>query len=132
MAGISYYIASTQFKALSRSNARNALSIRVNKGDFVRQRFHVPGVNGNIIVRGGRTGQRIICRMRYIDTLANVLTAVETDRLAWEDTAVTIQDDKSTSYTLCNMEAFERVNDPVAIQGAKVMLDMQATFTRDS
>jgi hypothetical protein len=129
---LTFALGSSTFSDLSRSNLRNALYIRVANGTFQRQRFHLPGVNGNFIIRGGRVGQRIVAAFRYVDTLANVLSAAETDRAAWEDAAVTITDDKSTAYTLCNLESFDRITDPRAIQDSKVFMDCVAIFARDS
>ncbi|MCX7935134.1 MAG: hypothetical protein N3A66_07745 [Planctomycetota bacterium] len=128
-----FSIGDVDFEALSRANSRCALYLRVDGAEYQRIRFHVPGVDGNYVIRGGRTGQRIVAVMRYIGTLNTVLSNMASDRAAWENTAVMIVDSNGDYYTNCNLVSLSRISDPKAIDASgNVMVDVQAIFTRDS
>jgi hypothetical protein len=59
--------------------------------EFQLFRHHIPGVDGNIIVLGGRTGQQIVCGVRYHGAdVASTVAAALTDFDSMVNVDVTI------------------------------------------
>ena len=132
--GMSFSIGGTTFADHSITSGRKALDISVSAEGYDIKRFHVPGTDGNLIIRNGRVGQQITCVVRYIgDTIAAAIDLYKTDKEAWDNAAVTIIDDAGDSYTICNLTSFNK-SSPTRATGrsvGQVYIDAIATFTRD-
>lgn len=133
MAGATFTIGGTGFESLGMGAGRYALSCEVASPAYQLIRFHIPGTDGNLIVRGGRIDQPIICHMRYIDTYSDAVGMFNTDAAAWANTAVTIVDEAGDSYTRCNLVTMKRTTKIKAVGSGvgKVFFDAMATFNRD-
>ncbi|MFQ5409534.1 MAG: hypothetical protein ACE5FI_14080 [Anaerolineales bacterium] len=129
-----FTVGSSTFSALDTTNGRKALAILVDAADLDLKRFHVPGVDGNFVVRGGIKGRRILARVRYIGSnVGAALALYVADRTSWEATSVSITDDGGTSYTTCNVASM-RVTSPPRPTGrasGQAYLDVEAIFTVD-
>lgn len=132
--GLSFSIGGTAFAALSSTGARSAMEYAPESPQQGIARFHVPGSDGNYIVREGRAGVKIRLRFRYIGTLSAVFSALASDRDAWANVAVTIAG-PDTTYQRCQLEpgSMRIVRAPVAKgDGTNVSMDVEAVFTSDA
>ena len=135
MAGSTFTIGGVPFAALSFSDGRFALHSRIDAPVAHLIRFHVTGTDGNLIVRDGRTGKKMVFVMRYIGTLQNCLDRYKADREAWYNTAVSITDDQGSIYARCNLNHMTRTTDPRGISRPSfanfAFFDAMATFDWD-
>lgn len=136
MAGISITIGGVAFGAISTSATRSALDCKVNSAQYQIMRFHIPGVNGNYLVRGGRTGRVIACALRYRGTVSGVGTNYKLDMAAWENAAVTLTDQFGDSYTRCQLQPngmrIYRGPRATGLSAGQVIMDVIAVFDVDS
>lgn len=127
-----FFIDGTPFEALDGTAGRKALACRVDAAHYRLRRFHAPGVDGNFIIRQGRDGSTIMCRMRYNGTEDAAKTLFETDRQAWRNAAVSIIDDIGTDYASCNLINMTIIRDPRGrSNGPLQFFDAIALFTWD-
>lgn len=132
--GLQFNIGGQTFDVLRSAAGNYALACDVDSPQQDIKRFHVPGADGNYIVRGGRAGVRITCRLRYVNTLANVWTAFAGHKAAWANAAVDIVTPEAT-YTRCSLEpgGMKIVREPQAKgDGTNVFMDCVATFVSDA
>lgn len=123
----------------STNAARIALACAVDSPVYQLIRFHVPGTDGNLIVRGGRTGQAIRVRVRYIGALSgttgNAETLFASDQSDWANAAVTIVDHNGVTHDNCNLlpGSFRRtsVPKPTGRTSGQGWFDCEAEFTID-
>ena len=133
--GITFVIvdsaATKTFAALADTAGRKALSIRKASPEYAIDRFHVPGVDGNYLMRKGKTGQTVICRMRYIGAgIAAADALYDADRLLWANETVTVD-----GISRCSLQpgGMSKITDPRPVgDGSLVWYDVQAIFTVDS
>lgn len=129
-----FTIGTSDFVELGTSNGRKALTIVVDAAEPDIKRFHVPGVDGNFVVRGGIKGRRIMARMRYVGSSAAAAVALYVaDRTSWESASVSITDDAGLSYDTCNLASM-RVTSPPRPTGrssGQAYLDAEAIFIVD-
>lgn len=134
MAGATFSIGGVNFNALDNSQGRKALSCEVSAPAYQLIRFHIPGTDGNLIVRGGKTDRPIICHMRYIDEYPDAVSTFNTDAENWANAALTIVDEAGTSYTRCNLLTMKRTTKIQALGSGGhnyVFFDAMATFNQD-
>lgn len=131
--GATFSIGGVSFAAMGTTDGRKALFCQIGARTYQLIRFHVPGPNGNLIVRGGATGRSIQCKMRYIGTYPGIWSTVKSDQEAWENTAVTIVDEAGASYTNCNLMSMSPVQSARSMGrgDGKGFVDVIATFTQD-
>ena len=133
---ISFTIGGTTFAALTAPTSANryALACEPESGQFETIRYHPKGVTGNYLVRCGEAGRRIVCKLRYLDTVANVESNFKSDFQAWENAAVSIAY-SGVTYQRCTLEpgGMKKIRNPVATgRGSSyVFMDAQATFICD-
>ena len=131
---LSFTIGGVSYATHSIASGRKALDIAVSAPNYDVRRFHPPGVDGNLIIRMGRTGQKITATVRYIgDSLSAARALYRSDREAFANTAVTIVDDEGQTITNCNMMTCERASPPKATGRAvgQTFFDATMVFTRD-
>ncbi len=129
-----FTIAGKTFGALTSSNGAYALSAIVESGRYDIIRYHVKGVDGSYLTRGGLIGYTLRLRMRYISTTPYADLAA--DQSAWENTAVTIAEPGGHTYTRCSLNpgAMRVIRDATAMGRGianQQFLDAEATFTCD-
>jgi len=131
--GMSFEIGSVNYLENALGVARVALDINSEAPVYDNKRFHVPNVDGNFIIRNGRTGQKIIAIVRYQGTLAQVRQYFKADRDAFATASVTIVDDSNESYTYCNLVSAKQLSIVKATGrvSGQVFLDVSYVFTRD-
>jgi len=136
---LTFKIASTDFAALAMNAGRYALSVDVGPPRYDVRRYHLKGVDGAYLTRGGRIGRRIKLTARYLKggatALADLLADAETDRAAWANTAVTLQIPSSgASFARCQLEAVRTLRPPTAAGrgNPSVFMDLEFTFMCDS
>lgn len=135
MAGLTHSIGGVNFDELSHAADRYSLGCFSFSRLIDIKRFHAPGSNGNFVMHCGRTGGKIIARLRYLDTLGNVLAAYQSDHKAWEDTPVTIVTSDNESITRCLLSAggMSPKGEPTAFGRSNfVVMDAVAAFDIDS
>ena len=130
-----FSIAGTAYTALNSAIGRKALFIRVAAPLENLKRFHVPGVDGNYVVRGGQAGGNIMCAIRYINAKVTALANYRTDRETFARQSNTIIDDEGRTYTFCNLigMAIETEPNVLGIEGVAdaVWFDVTAAFIVD-
>lgn len=132
-----FSVGSTEFNPISTESGRYGLNISVAGAKMKKDRFHVPGTNGNYIIRHGRIGRLIHLHLAYVGLYSQVLGWIQEDRNAWETAAQTIQDDKGTQFEGCNLESFNRLGPPKGFFNPEgsgsvyVILEMEAIFEQD-
>jgi len=135
---ISATLGSQSFGAPSSSGtARQLLGEKVNGAVYDKRRFHVPGVDGNYIVRCGRKSQLLVYRLRYFGSVANVADYMATDYNKWATESITIEDSGGNSHNGCNLtdDGFKVIGEmrPAGRATAtNVYVDVEATFTVDA
>ena len=132
--GMTFSIGSTEFVDNSISNGRQAIDISFQAAGYDTRRFHVPGTNGNIILRAGRVGQIITCAMRYIGaSLVATRAMYRNDIGDFVNVAIVITDDQGNTHSNCNLTSMVVVSPPRATGRAtgQSFMDAVATFTRD-
>ena len=129
---ITFTIGGTSYTALNSSTGRKAVFIRVAAPVYDIKRFHIPGVDGNLIIRGGISGGNIICMMRYVDALATALLNYRTDRELFAKQENTIVDDEGRTNNRCNLIAMSRETEPDVIDAtSNIWFDVTAVFIVD-
>lgn len=129
---ITFTIGGTTYAALNRTVGRKAVFIRVAAPVHDIKRFHVPGVDGNLIIRGGISGGNIICMMRYVNTLATALANYRTDRELFAGQENTIVDDGGRTHNRCNLIAMSRETEPDVLDAtSNIWFDVTAVFIVD-
>jgi len=129
---ITFTIGGQAYAALDSAVGRKAFLIRVSAPVYDIKRFHVPGIDGNYIVRGGISGGNILCIVRYVDALATALANLRTDRELFASQSNTIIDDEGRAHTLCNLTGMTRETEPEPIDAtANIWFDATAVFTID-
>jgi len=129
-----FSIGSVSFLAIDGAAAgRYALALRVDAEVDDNRRFHVPGVNGNYIIRAGRVNQKVMASVRYQGPKTSVYDHMKADGDAWAVTAVTVTDPDGNAYTGCNLESFSRSSDPrgTGRTAGHMFFDAIAIFKRD-
>jgi len=132
--GLQFTIGGTTFSALASAAGNYALACDVDSPQQEIKRFHVPGGDGNYIVRGGRAGVRISVKMRYVGPLATVYSTFAANKSAWANSPVTVATAEA-SYTRCSLEpgGMKIVAEPQAKgDGTNVFMDAAATFVSDA
>ena len=132
--GLSFTLGGQTFGALGSTAGRFALAIDVDSPQQDIKRIHVPGTDGNYILRGGRAGVCVTARLRYVGSLANVYTNFAADKAAWANTAVTVT---APGHTLsrCQLEpgSMKIIKEPAAKgDGTNVFMDCEAVFVSDA
>jgi len=135
MAGITFSLGSSDFGALDgTTNGRFALDIEVDRAEQWIRRHHIPGVDGNIVIRGGQQGRDIKARVRYRgESVTACLTLYEDDRQAWQNEAIAIMDDNGTTYDTCNLVRIIKLS-PLRATGRadnQTQFDIEYTFIQD-
>jgi len=132
--GLTFSIGGVSFNALSSGTGRFALAIDVDSPQQQINRFHVPGGDGNYIVRGGREGVKVTARMRYVGTLATTYSNFASDKAAWANTAVQIVSPEGT-LTRCSLEpgSMRIIREPAPKgDGSNAYMDVEAAFVSDA
>jgi hypothetical protein len=108
--GISFTVATgspTSVTVIFEQNANTAgpkaLDIVVSDPVYDIKRFHVPGANGNCIIRCGQEDRRIVITCRFIGTLANIKEDSEYYKALWAQNSVTITDDAGETFAGMNL-----------------------------
>lgn len=129
--GMTFTIGSVSYEQLSTTDGRKAKEF--DPGNLIYQIFrtHPPGTNGNLVIRGGRIGGKISCRMRYCGPTTTIYGQWETDRTSWENTAVEIIGPGGTTYSRCQLESASIVQMPRGKGSNKAYMEVQATFSVD-
>lgn len=129
MGGSTCNLGGVAFTALNSKNAgRYCLECYAEDFSYAKRRFHPPGVTGNFMVRGGRNGGKIVARVRYVDTYANVVANYNSDKNAWNNTAITVTDEAGAQYLLCNLEHGRRLGRPQSMGRGGGICCMDAEF----
>ncbi len=89
--------------ANSNDIGKHLLNIIVGDPQQDIKRFHVPGTDGNAILRCGQVNQSIDLVLRYIHTLENIKILKDADLLEWSQNAVSITDDAGQTWTRMNL-----------------------------
>ena len=127
-----FSVGSTAFAALKPSPAgRYALWWKPDSPKYDIKRFHPFGVNGNIIIRGGRMAQIFDLTFRYIGTEAAVTGYFETDSEAWSIAQQILTAPDGGTFARCNLNSMAPTTPPKGIGGGLMMQDYSAIFTRD-
>ena len=136
MSGLTCTIGGVSFGALNTNAGRKCLRCYVHAMEYDTKRFHAPGTAGNFLVRGNRKGGKLVAALCYIDSLSSVHNAYQSDRGAWENTAIAITDSTGTVFTRCNLDngGMSIVKMPYSIgRGSNlVRMDVIASFSIDS
>lgn len=98
------------YSTLSATPGRKFLDIGIGELEQNDKRFHVPGVDGNYIIRGGRSGGLIECDFMYIGDLVpasinNLMTMFDADITAYSNRPLQVD-----IYTNCNLLSFRKVD----------------------
>ena len=134
MGGATCTLGGVAFNALAGATAgRYCLECFPENFEYVKRRFHAPGVTGNFIVRGGRNGGRIVARVRYIGAFANVGANYIADKNAWNNTAVTVIDQWGGTYLTCNLSHGRPASRPMSMGrgGGLCVMDAEFIFNYD-
>ena len=134
--GLSFTIGGASFAALAMTAGRKALDMQADSPEYEIIRYHVKGVTGSYLTRGGRIGTPIKARMRYIGASVAAATALfNTDVVAWQNTAVSITAHDGVLYTRCQLDpgSMRQLSIKASGRGAAVavFLDAEASFTSD-
>jgi hypothetical protein len=133
--GLSFTIGGATFNALGSGTGSFALAFDADSPQQEIKRFHVPGGDGNYILRGGRAGVRITARFRYVDTVDNVYAAFESNKSAWANVAVEITGPGGADYQRCSLQpgSMRIIRQPQAKgDAANVWMDCEARFISDA
>ena len=136
MSGLTCTLGGVSFGALNTSPGRKCIRCYVQALEYDTKRFHVPGTTGNFIVRGSRMGGKILAELAYIDVLGSVHSAFQSDRAAWENTAISITDSTGAVFTRCNLDngGLRLIRMPYSLGRGSgwVRMDAAASYTVDS
>ena len=129
-----FTIGSNTFGALSSANGAYALSAIVESGIYDIVRYHVKGVDGSYLTRGGLIGYMLRVRIRYVSTTP--YADMSGDQSAWENTAVSISEPGGHTYTRCTLEpsSMRPLRDAQAMGrgvAGQQFLDVEAVFRCD-
>jgi hypothetical protein len=133
--GLSFTIGGKTFGALSSSNGAYALSEVTASGIYDIIRYHVKGIDGSYLTRGGLKGYKVMVRMRYISTTP--YADMTTDQGNWENAAVSIVAQNGHTYSRCTLDpgAMRVIRQATAMgrgSAGQQFLDVEATFTSDA
>jgi len=130
---LTFTILGQTFNALGNGTGRFALAIDPDSPTQDIRRFHVPGGDGNYIVREGRAGVPVTARMRYVDSLANVYSAFAADKAAWANTSGEISGGGSTLLR-CSLVpgSMKIIRESQAKGDGNVFMDAEARFISDA
>jgi len=132
LGAVIFRIDATDYFPLDTTVGRKALFIRIGAPVYDIKRFHVPGVDGNFIIRAGISGGNIICMMRYVNLLAMALNDYQADRELFAKQANDIIDDAGQLHPSCNLVGMSRETDPQVIDAtANIWFDVTAVFIVD-
>lgn len=134
--GMTVIIGSDTYGPIVMAEGKYAMNIKVSAPRMKKDRFHVPGVNGNYIIRHGMTGRTISVYLAFVGTYANVGTAIAAARDTWGNAAVSITDDVGTVYAGCNLEGFNRISGPTGFKSPNdsetwIIIECEAIFEQD-
>lgn len=129
-----FTISGKTFGALASANGAYALAAIVESGRYDIVRYHVKGVDGSYLTRGGLIGYTLRLRMRYISTTP--YADLSSDQNAWENTAVTIAEPGGHSYSRCTLKpgGMRVIRDATAMGrgvAGQQFLDAEAIFICD-
>jgi hypothetical protein len=129
-----FTVGAKTFASLSSANGAYALSAVVESGLYDIIRYHVKGVNGSYLTRGGLIGYTLKLRMRYIST--NPYADLSADQSAWENTAVSIAEAGGATYTRCTLQpgGMHVIRDAQAMGrgvAGQQFMDVEAVFRCD-
>lgn len=89
--GLSFSVGGVSFGELLGSAAgRYAIDITRAAPERAVRAYHPPGVDGNYLVDGGRTGRKITVDVLYIGTPSQLDTWTEADIAAWSGSLVAV------------------------------------------
>ena len=133
--GLSFSIGGKTFGALSSANGAYALSEVTTSGIYEVIRYHVKGIDGSYLTRGGLKGYKLTLRMRYVSSTP--YADMTTDQANWENSAVSIIAQNGHTYSRCTLDpGGMRVIRQAAAMGrgtpGQQFLDVEATFTSDA
>ena len=94
-------------------------------------RKHVPGTNGNYIIRGGRTGGLITSDLIYFGTLLEVESLLIADQNLIDNQPCTLLIDSVTTFEHCNVIKFEKTGEYIPYDDTHVIIKATSIFQRD-
>ena len=129
------------YAALTLAYGRYALDITFDSPEQDNKRFKVPGIDGNYLIRGGRSGGLVTCEMLYIgdrkaSSVQNLDDTLLADQEAYADRACSIAIGTHT-YTNCNLIRMKKVGNYKGTgvnstqSSPMAMVRVQAIFQRD-
>lgn len=135
MGATTFQIETQEFKALNTPNEnRWAYTFLADAPVYMNNIYHPPGVNGNIVIRNGRTAKRFVATAIYVGDLPTILTAYEADAELFAYGPMTIKDDNGMYWKRCYLEGMNRERPQGTIlpgwtntNGAFFMVHMQFT-----
>jgi hypothetical protein len=134
--GMTVIIGANTYGPIVMAAGSYAMNIKVSAPRMKKDRFHVPGVDGNYIIRHGMVGRTISVYLAYVGTYASVGAAIAADRDNWGKAAVQITDDVGTIYTACNLEGYNRISGPTGFKSPDdsetwIIIEAEAIFEQD-
>lgn len=132
--GMIFSVGSTTYGSLTSANGKYALSEVIASGIYDIIRYHVKGVDGSYLTRGGLIGYNIKLKMRYVSTTPYADLRADSD--TWENTAVTIVAQNGGIYPRCTLDpgGLRVTRDAIAMGRGVVgqqFIDVEANFTGD-
>lgn len=129
------------YGSLNLAYGRYAIDITVDSPEHDDKRFRVPGIDGNYLIRGGRSGGLITCEMLYIGdrksaSVQNLDDTLLADQEVYADRAVAIALGSNT-YTNCNLIRMKKIGNykGTGVNSSEsspmAMVRVQAIFQRD-
>ena len=132
--GISFAIGSSNYAALAQGANSYAMSCKPDSPTYENRRIHVPGTDGNYMIRLGKSGGKIRLMARYIGNgYAAIEALFQADCAAFANTAVNITYAGAT-FQRCNLDpgGGRKVKDPAPLDGAgNAWMDAEFTFSQD-
>ena len=94
----------TNFYAFSDANARSFIDCSPQGNVQDIKRFSIPGVDGNLLIRGGFRGAQIALTVRYKGTRTNAIGYYKTDRELFAKYNCIVNDGTQT-WSRCTLRA---------------------------
>jgi hypothetical protein len=134
--GMTFQIGDQNFTAIQNASGKYAMNMKVNAPRMKKDRFHVPGTNGNYVIRHGWTGRQITCTMVYVGKKEDVNAAIADDRDVWGNASLTIIGWDGLEYLGCNLENFTPTGSPMGFRNNAdtetwIIWEVEAIFEQD-
>jgi hypothetical protein len=122
MAALTHTIGGTTYTEVASTPGKYSLGCFPHAQNSQVWEYHPPGVDGVQTIYGGRQGQHLTAKCRYIGPAATLLAQWEADLASWANKSVSVTASSGTVFPRCRvLDDSGPIGDPVGMGGQSPM-----------